>query len=417
MSALLSLNSYHYRRGGSDAVYLDHAELFAAHGWEARFLSMHHPRNLPCDDEAFFARMVDHEFAEGLVDKLRIARASVYNAEAKRKAADMVRQKPIDVAHVHCIYHHLTPSVLEPLAEAGIPIFLTAHDLKIACPAYTMRNGQGEICEQCKGGRYYNALKNRCTKGSRMASGVVALEAYVHDRRKSYAKHLEGVIAPSRFYAAKLAEWGFPAERIHYVPNFTRKIDPAFADGYKAPILFFGRLSNEKGIDTLIEAAKIANVAVDIVGSGPHEEALRAHALRIDAPVTFHGRQDGDKLWQFVGRTRAVVLPSEWYENAPLALLEAFQLEKPAIGARIGGIPELVEPPEHDACGWLFRSGDARDLAKTLATVADADDRELRERGQAGRALALDRFDKETYYRAVSDLYEISGVPVPATGS
>ena len=410
MPKLLSLNNYHYRRGGSDAVYLDHAALFAEHGWETGFFSMHHPRNLPCEDSAYFAQLVDSEYAHGALAKVRLAARTIYNAEAKAQLQRMLADRRFDIAHAHGIYHHLTPAILPVLKQAGVPIVLTAHDLKIACPAYTMRNGAGDVCEACKGGAYLNATRYRCIKGSRQASAVVTAEAYLHDRLDSYRDNVAMVVTPSRFYRDKLAEWGFPEDRLTYIPNFTDSIESQFEGGYAANILYFGRLSDEKGVATLIRAAQRAGVPVDIAGSGPAEIDLRRLADEIGAPVTFLGRLDGAALWQCVGRARAIVLPSEWYENAPLSVLEAFQLGKPCIGSDIGGIPELVQPPGHARCGWLFAPGDIEHLAARLQYVAKAEKSELAALGQAGRELALGRFSKERYYAAFTELYGSLGV-------
>ena len=410
MPHLLSLNNYHYRRGGSDAVYLDHAALFAEHGWETSFFSMHHPRNLPCDDSDYFAQLVDGEYADGALDKLRLATRTIYNAQAKGQLQRLLADRRFDIAHAHGIYHHLTPAILPVLKQAGVPVVLTAHDLKIACPAYTMRNGAGNVCEACKGGDFFNATKYRCIKGSRQASAVVTAEAYLHAKLGSYRENVAMVVTPSRFYRDKLAEWGFPKERLAYIPNFTDTIEPQFERGYSGNVLYFGRLSDEKGVATLIHAAHRANVPVDIVGSGPSETGLRRLADELGAPVTFLGRLEGAALWQCVGNARAIVLPSEWYENAPLSVLEAFQLGKPCIGSDIGGIPELVHPPGHAKCGWLFAPGDIEELAARLQHVATAAESELAELGNAGRELALGRFSKKRYYAAFTELYGSLGV-------
>lgn len=409
MPHLLSLNSYHYRRGGSDAVYFDHAELLHERGWDTSFLSMKHPRNFQSTDEKYFAELADYEFADGVLGKLRTAQRSIYNFDAKAKVEKLLADKRIDIAHVHCIYHHLTPAVLPVIKDAGIPIVLTAHDLKLGCPAYLMRT-QGEVCEACKGGDYTNVVRNRCIKNSLAASATVAAEAYLHRALGSYSNTIDMVVAPSRFYRDKLIEWGWPAERMTYIPNFTRIIDTKFRGSYDNPILFLGRLSQEKGVGTLIEASATSGIPVDVVGSGPMEESLRARAEELGAPVTFFGRLDGDKLWERVGACRAMVIPSEWYENAPLSVLESYQLERPVIGANIGGIPELVHPPERDEGGWLFESQDVGQLANLLVEVSQMSVSELQKRGRAGRALALEAFSKERYAADMLNVYSKLGV-------
>lgn len=400
MPSLLSLNSYHYRRGGADVVYFEHAELFESAGWTNAFFAMHHPRNIPDADSGYFAELVDWEYRGGAASTIRSAGRSIYNFDARAKVRALIARRTPDIAHAHSIYHHLTPAVLPVLAEAGIPIVLTAHDLKIACPSYRMMNAQG-ICEECRHGGRWKVVANRCVKNSLAASAVVALEAYVHAALGSYRKHLTRIVAPSRFYRDKLIEWGWEAERIVHIPNFVQPREDRFIGGYGGQILYFGRLSEEKGLKTLVRASAVSGVPVDLVGTGPQHDVLMALIERLGAPVRLLGRLDGDALWSKVGSARAVVLPSEWYENAPLSALEAMQLERPVLGARVGGIPELIE----DGAGILFPAGDVEALAGVLCDTMDLGADQLAGMGRAGAAHAAREFSRERYLQRMQGLY------------
>ncbi len=400
MNRLLSVNSYHYRRGGSDIVYLDHAALFERHGWSNVFFSMAHPNNQPYALDRHFAARVDYEVAKGAVDRLVDASRIIYSREAQRRLAALLDEHPVDLAHLHIIHHHLSPSVLVELRRRGIPAVMTAHDLKLACPSYKMMNAGG-VCERCKGGRVWNVVRHRCIKGSLPASGLIMVESALHKLFDVYAKTLSAVVAPSRFYRAKLIEWGWRPEQVHYVPNCVA-LPPAAPGRFGDHVLFFGRLAPEKGVATLIAAAAKSRVPVVIVGSGPEEAALRALAASLAAPVTFRGFLSGEPLWQEVERCRAVVLPSEWYENAPVSVLEAFARYRPVAGAAIGGIPELIT---QGVTGWHFRSGDVGALAETLSAIADAPEPQLVAMGQAARAFVAETFSEERYFTAMSTLY------------
>lgn len=405
MKSLLSLNSYHYRRGGSDVVYLDHAELFESKGWSNTFFSMNHPRNIPTKDDGHFIDLVDFEYAGKGFSKLNTVIRTVYNKQAKVKLKQLLNKKSFSIAHVHCIYHHLTPAIFKELHNAGIPIVITAHDLKVACPAYKMMNKNG-VCEQCKSGNFLNLIRNKCIKGSTLASTIIAFEAYFYAYFDTYKKYVSHIIAPSKFYRDKIVEWGYDPAKVSYIPNFTKVIPTKFKSGYDGRIVYFGRLSEEKGLETLIRAAAISGVSVDIIGTGPtHNQLL--HLIKLTkSPVRLLGRLDGDALWQTIGSSRAVVIPSEWYENAPMSVLESFQLERPIIGANIGGIPELVSPNNiMGECGWLFESGNPDELARILKSVTDIGSTELLEKGKAGRNLALGRFSKEQYYESILEVY------------
>jgi glycosyltransferase involved in cell wall biosynthesis len=405
MRRLLSLNSYHYRRGGADVVYLEHDKLFRDHGWEGAFFAMHHPQNLPCDWDRFFVDELQFGHEYGALEKARMATKVIYSIEARRKLASLLDHFRPDVAHAHNLYHHISPSVLPLLKARGIPTVLTAHDLKLVCPSHDML-ASGGICERCKGGRFYQTVLQRCVKGSLAVSGLVAVESAIHHFSGIYRRNLDRVLVPSQFYLEKFVEWGWPREHLRLVPNF---VDPtAFAPQYEPGgyFLFFGRITATKGVSTLLAAAAQAGVRLVVVGTGDlDDEVRRVAATRPD--VQFLGRKSGAELFEVVKGARAIVLPSEWYENAPMSLLEAFALGKPGIGADIGGIPEMIRP---DETGWLFPSGDRDALAGVLALVAGMDDAKIAALGRGARALVEERFTPVQYVRNVARVYSEIGV-------
>jgi glycosyltransferase involved in cell wall biosynthesis len=400
---LLSLNSYHYRRGGSDVVYLEHDALFRELGWETAVMSMHHPRNLESPWSRYFVDELEFGQASGFVDKVVKAGKVVWSREAQAKLRALLGVFRPDVAHLHCIYHHLSPSVLPVLREAGIPVVLTAHDLKLGCPAYKMLNRTG-ICERCRDGTVLNVVRYRCIRDSLAASMVVAVESAVQRRLDVYRRHIGRVIAPSRFYRDKLIEWHWSPDQIAYVPNYVdaSRFQPGEARGDY--FLFAGRLAPEKGVRTLVAAALAADVPLRVAGTGPLEAELRA--LPGAERVQWLGFQTGDALWEQVRGARALVLPSEWYENAPMSILEAYACGTPVIGADIGGIPELIEPQT----GWVFRSGDVDDLAARLADAAGTAPSALREKGMAGRERVERDFNRARYLEQVLEVYRGLGV-------
>lgn len=410
MPRLLNINNYHYRRGGSDVVYLEHAQLFGDLGWDNAFFSMHHPQNLPTPWSRFFIDELEFGHAYSLPQKLGMAGKVVWSLEAQRKLRALLAEYPADVAHLHCIYHHLSPAILPTLKAAGVAVVMTAHDLKIACPAYKMLNATG-VCERCKGGNYLNVVRHRCIKDSAAASAIVAAEAMVHGLLGTYRKHADKIAVPSRFFLEKFVEWGWPRDKFVYIPNYVdaSRFEPAYGPG--AAFLYFGRLAEEKGIATLIRAAAAAKTPLRIVGTGPLDAELRALAASLAAPVEFLGYRTGRDLHDLVRAARAVVLPSEWYENAPMSVLESQALGKPVIGADIGGIPELVE---HGHTGWIFPSRDTGALAAALREVAGTPDTRLAEIGRAARQHVEAHFSRDRYVAAMQALYASLGVRNPS---
>jgi len=409
MPRLLSINIYHYRRGGADCVYLDHAALMEQLGWENAFFSMHHPSNLDCEWSRYFIEEIQYGHEYSLAEKVEKATKVIYSFEAQRQLRRLIADYRPDIAHMHNIYHHLSPSILPVLKKAGIPSVMTAHDLKIVCPNNKMLTARG-ICEKCKIGKYYQVILNRCVQNSLAASSIISVESYLHRWLDSYRKNIDRFVVPSRFYIDKFVEWGWSRELFTYIPNFVDVGDfkPLYKPGNY--FVYFGRLSFEKGVATLVRAAALADVPLKLVGTGPAESDLKALALELGAPVEFVGYKTGPDLHQVVRESRATVLPSEWYENAPISMLESFALGKPAIGARIGGIPEMVQ--QHKT-GWLFESGNVEELAAVLAEVAKTPDRDVEQFGRNAQNLVKTEFNRERYVQSTLEIYRDLGVAVP----
>jgi glycosyltransferase involved in cell wall biosynthesis len=288
---------------------------------------------------------------------------------------------------------------------------MTLHDLKLACPNYTMLS-QGELCERCKGGKLYNAALSRCMKGSLSLSAWVTAESYLHASLQSYTRNVDMFVVPSQFFIEKFVEWGFDRKRFLNIPNFVavEQLEAKYASGDR--IVYVGRLSREKGLATLVRAAALAKVGVTLIGTGPEAANLAQLAEAERADVRFAGYLAGRELHDAIRAARAVVLPSECYENAPLALLEAYALGKPVIGSNLGGIPELIQQGK---TGYVFTPRGVESLATVLREVVEMPDGEIAEMGRAGRVLVEREYSQQRYLERMLDLYRGLGVyaPVP----
>jgi glycosyltransferase involved in cell wall biosynthesis len=295
------------------------------------------------------------------------------------------------------------------LAERGVPVVMTAHDLKIACPNYKMRNADGP-CERCKQGSVLNVVRHRCVQDSLAASAVMAVESGLHRALGTWQRHLAAVVCPSRFFVEKFVEWGWPRERFVHVPNWVDadRFEHGFEPGGYA--LYFGRLVLDKGLETMVRAAHAAKLPLKLAGTGPDEATLRSLVAELGAEVEFLGYRSGSALHDVVRGARCVVLASELFENAPMMLLEAMALGKPVVGARIGGIPEVVI--EGDT-GWLFSSGSVPELAERLAAVKALPDAHLAGMGRAARRHVEQTFSRQRYLDAMLALYARLGVALP----
>jgi glycosyltransferase involved in cell wall biosynthesis len=407
MPKLLNINTYHYRRGGSDVVYLEHGALFEQAGWESGYFAMHHPKNEETPWSRYFVDEIELGHSYSLMRKLSIAKQIIRSTTHAKAINRLLDDFPADIAHVHNIRHHIAPNILAELKRRGARVVLTVHDLKMCCPAYRMVDGQNRVCESCKPNKVYNCAIKRCMHGSLPLSALIAVESAVHRLDGSYSRNADRLICPSRFYLEKHVEWGWPREQLIYIPN-DFVVPPLVAVPEPGDYLcYFGRLSFEKGLATVMRACAQAGMPLQLVGEGPDEAALRQLAADTGANTVFHGRQSGEALFSVVRGARACVLASEWYENAPKSVLEAFGLGKAVIGADIGGISEMID---EGRTGWLFPSGDVGALAALLAKVVATPDETLRTMGGDAAAKARSEFSTELYLSRMQALYAELGV-------
>jgi len=378
------------------------SDLLRAYGHYVGHFSMQHPENLPCEQADYFVRQIDYTAPQGVLAQVRLGAHTIYSIEASRKIGALLDAEAYDLVHLHNHYHQISSSVIPAIKRREIPIVWTLHDYKIACPSLLMLTHDG-VCERCKGHRYYQAVLHRCTKGLVSASAVTAVEAYLHYILRTYDL-VDCLIAPSRFMCEKVIEFGISPERIVHIPNHLdfSVCDPDYRPG--SYFLYLGRLSPEKGIPDLIEAIRrTPGARLKITGRGRYEDDIRR---LVDADgggrVDMVGHLTGEALADAIRGALAVVVPSIWYENLPFAVIEAFAYGKPAIGSRIGGIPEMIQ---HGETGWLFEPGDVDGLAACLAEALD-DPARIERMVRRGRELAVQEYDPETHYTRLMAVYE-----------
>ena len=407
-NCLLAINNYYYPRGGAEVLFLEHNRLFENIGWQVVPFSMRHAKNLPTPWSNYFPDEIEFGADYGLAAKLIRAPRVIYSLQARARMRELLDAVAPRIAHIHNIYHHLSPSVLPLLKERGIPVVMTLHDLKLACPAYTMMLG-GEPCERCRGGKLYNVAVNRCIKGSLALSSLVMVEAYAHRALGLYSANVDRFVVPSRFLLDKLVEWGWPRERFVHIPNFVDidRFKPHAEAGRR--FVYCGRLDELKGLETLVRAAALAHQPVTLIGRGPLDERLRTLSAELGADVVFTGYLTKDALAAAIQEARAIIVPSECNENAPLSLLEGYAAGRPVIGSHIAGIPELVR---EDETGMLYPVGNAAALAEALARFAALPDGRVSAMGAAGRAWVERDFNAATYVDRQLALYDALGVRV-----
>lgn len=397
---VLSVNKFYYLKGGSETCYFSLNKMCRSHNIEVVPFSMKSDKNEDSEYESYFVDSIDYN-DRNLFKKFSNSAKIIYSLEAKDKIRTLMEATGPDIAHLHIFQHQLSPSIIKEIKDFGIPVVNTVHDLKPVCPNYTMLSHE-RICEKCRKHRYFNCLLNRCVKDSIAASFISAVEMYVHLLLGSYSL-IDTYITPSRFFRDKLVEYGFSSEKVQYIPNF---IDCRNYADDTAPVdyfLYFGRLSAEKGIRTLLEAMKhVKRSALLIAGDGPLreevEETIRTEKLE---NVRLLGYVSGRELIDLIENSKFSILPSEWYENCPMAVLESMACGKPVIGSKIGGIPELVD---HEQTGLIFEPGDSGQLSEYINRLLD-NPKLILQMGRAGRQKAEREYHPVSNFTKIIDVY------------
>ena len=374
---------------------------------------MDHPQNLPSEQQRYFVEYIDYPTLlrdQRLSNVWKVLSRSVYYRGARAHLRALLADLRPDIAHLQNIHAHLTPSIIAELNAARVPIVWTLHDFKLLCPENSFLSNE-TICEKCKGGRFYNCAVNRCKKGSLAASAAASVEAYVHGMF-GWCRRVDRFIAPSRFLKTKFEEFGWTTPRVEFVRNFLPSLGEPHPGGVGYGV-FTGMLRPEKGVKTLLQALALAgNPRFYIAGDGPMRAELMALAAGLELTNTeFLGHLDRAALSRLVRDASYAVVPSEWYENCPYAILEAMAGAKALIASDLGGMAELVE---HERTGLRFPLRDAPALAAMIRRLGS--DSALAVRlGSAAREVAEREFTGAAHYGALRGIYdEVLGARTPA---
>jgi len=401
---ILIVNTRHYLGGGDSTYAFNLAELLRSHGHQVNFFAMQGPNNLPDENSDLFVSYIDYREMSQRKNPLtaaQVASRSIYSVEARHKFSKLLDRIQPDIIHVQNIHTHITPSVIFEAKKRGIPLVWTLHDYKLVCPnSHFLIDKTSEICEACRGGHFWQATRKRCKKDSVLASGMASLEAYGH-RLMGIRGMVDAFLCPSAFLRGKLLENGYDECKAHHIPLFLPKISVVQNmndDGY---LLFLGKLEPLKGIYQLIEAAHQAPT-VQIVLAGRAEAPLLSQLPELLPPnVNYAGFKSGAELFALQHSARAFVLPSQWYENQPFSILEAFAFGKPVIVSDLGGMRELVGDNER---GLLVPAGDVDGLAGALDWISTHKS-EVQEMGKAAQVYARTMHSAEAHYQALMKIY------------
>ena len=402
---VLLINKYHYFRGGSETYYFGLAKALENAGHEVFFFSAQDKRNLPCREEEYFVSGVEFNGNLSVKEKLRAGARMFYSFEAKKKLKSLIREKHPDIVHVGLFHRVLTASVIDAAWEEGIPVVFTMHDLNCICPNHTMQS-HGQICEDCLHGNYLHCIKSVCFKGSRAKCAMAAAESAFNLRTGVYDR-ISLFITPSAFYKKKLEESGITKSPVIHIKNFLPEDTEYEWKGRRGDyILYYGRLSEEKGIMTLIDAVRmLPDVRLKIVGDGEKEEEIRKKVLEdgLEKRISLEGFKSGKDLHKYIDDAECVVVPSEWYEASGYTACEPQARGKIVIAADAGGLPENIIDGR---TGFVYPMKDVGELARKIRMVREMTDEEYAKMSRNAVRSAKSMFLCSGYIKELTALYE-----------
>lgn len=389
---ILLANKYFYPRGGDCVHTIQLKNLLEKNGHKVAIFSMQHPDNIPNEFSKYWPSEINFK-------KKNIANliAGIFRPfgvpEVKYKWNQLLNDFEPDIIHCHNIHSQLSPVIAKIAKKKKIPIVWTLHDYKILCPAYVLRRG-ANICEACISSKI-NVIKHKCIKKSSLASIIGYLESKYWNSTKLQC-YTDIFIAPSNFIKEKMIEGGINKDKIIHLYNFMDEQKFTVSNIRKDYYVYVGRLSQEKGLNTLLSvAARSPDKTLIIIGVGPLRQKLEQKYT--SDHIKFIGFQNWDHIKQLLGEAQFMVIPSEWYENNPLSTLESLALGTPVLGADIGGIPELINKSN----GVLFKSGNMNSLLHNLNKMLDSD----WDYNQIS-VQAKDKYSETFYYNKLIQLYQ-----------
>jgi glycosyltransferase involved in cell wall biosynthesis len=393
MKVLLA-NKFFFDKGGPETVMFQERSSLMRSGQTVVDFSMEDERNCESPFASHFVSQKEYRNGSKL-SKIYWALSLIHSREAVCKISALIAATRPDVVHCHNIYHQLTPSIIGAAKSLGVPVVMTLHDYKVVCPTY-LRQREGRPCSLCLNGNFAQVLRNRCADGSVEASAVLYAEAVVHRWLGNYER-VDRFLAPSRFMRDAACH-RFKSDKVLLLYNGVDTVRIPSSSKDEKFVLYFGRLSKEKGIETLLRAHdELARWKLVVAGTGPLAETLQKQ----NQGASFVGHLTGEVLEATVASSSLVVVPSEVYENCPMSVLESMAHGKPVVASRIGGIPELVVDGE---TGFLFEPGNVEELRQHVTRLMS--DSALRaQMGAAARKRVETQFSINKHNADLASIY------------
>ncbi len=393
------VNYRYFISGGPERYYFNIKEILENNGHTVIPFSVKGPKNLDTPYEKYFLESVgDEEYFANTKKSFKTVIKSFtrmfYSFEAKRKFAQLLRDTRPDVVYIMQYHNKISPSIIDAARKLGIPVVHRISDFQYMCPNALFYNDRTGVCEDCLKGHRLSCVKNKCVLNSTVYSAIKAAAKGLHDMT-GVTKKIDRFIVPSSFTLGKLNEYGIEKEKLIHIPTFFNLKTPP-TPTYEPFFLYVGRIEKQKGIETLIKAFKGTRHKLKLIGfsNGTFADELKASLTPEDDNIEFLGRMTFDELAPYLNSCLCTLVPSEWYDNFPNAILESFAFKKAVIATDFGSLPELVK---NNITGLTFKYKDVADLRRCIDTMAD--DPELAKRlGENAYNTILSDYSPATHY-------------------
>ena len=403
MMRILFCNKYNFPFSGTEVYLFELMEMLRQQGHAVALFAMDDPRGSG-SFQSYSAPRIDFKSPTSPASQLRLAVHALYSRSARKSIRRAIDEFHPDIAHVRNIYHHLSPSILWELRQQRVPVLYHVNDFKLLCPNYNLV-ADGRPCERCHDGKFHNVLFQRCYPGGRARAAVLAAEAYLHRWLRTYEKCVDQILAPSRFVLDKMVTSGWPSDRIEVLPHFQNVSPQAPPEAAKdAPILYFGRLSEEKGLFDLLQAMRqLPSIRLNLAGQGPlgprlEEESVRQHRM---SNVAFVGHLQGAALEKLIADSSFTVFPSRAYETLGKTILESYDLGRAVIASDLGSRREFVR---NGKTGLLYEPGNIAQLIAAIALLHENPGLAA-SLGSNGREFVIENHSPQRHLEVLTDLY------------
>ena len=403
---ILQINNCHFVRGGADAVYLNTIDLLKKNGNQVFEFSQLAQENVESDYRYTFVDNFD-PLKYTIAQKILKTPRQLYSFEASKKLSSLIEKERPDIAHIHLYKGVLTASILWVLKKYTISTCITLHDYSLLCPRNILFDGDNKICEKCITSSTINCILKRCNRKNLIYSTLTYLEYNINNTIFKPEKCFNKIIAVSKFNFQKHSLKEPLKDKLVHLYNFFPGIEETKANPIKGNyFLYYGRLSNEKGLNTLISAfSKLDDsFQLKVIGSGPLKEDLEATVKSLGINnIEFQGYKTRDELNSIIKNSSFIIVPSEWYENNPMTIVEGYSMGKPVIGSYVGGIIELISDYN---TGFSFEMANQNDLLKKLKLAQNINQSEYKVMSENARFFAEHNFSEKLHYKKLMTIYK-----------